>query len=192
MPRLSPSEGDHRGRSVNSSGRSASISEPKYRIIDRPEPGEYRLIDETGAQLGIMDAVQALELAREQELDLVLLDPNGRPPTCKLMNFGRYKYNLRKRLQKGKKTVRKRKEIKLRPKVEEHDFLVKARRARKFLEEGHKVMVTLLFRGREQKHPELGFDVLQKFFEVLSDVAKKEKEPVREASNRLSMMLAKK
>ncbi|MGE3165365.1 MAG: translation initiation factor IF-3 [Planctomycetota bacterium] len=178
--------------STTLSGRSVSITEPKYRIIDRPEPGEYRLIDESGAQLGIMDAVQALELAREQELDLVLLDPNGRPPTCKLMNFGRYKYNLRKRMQKGKKTVRKRKEIKLRPKVEEHDFQVKARRARKFLEDGHKVMVTLLFRGREQKHPELGFDVMQKFFEALSDLAKKEKEPAREAANRLSMMLAKK
>lgn len=151
-----------------------------------------RVIDDSGTQLGIMESAQALEIAREQELDLVLLDPHGQPPTCKLMNFGRYKYNIRKRAQKGKKTVRKRKEIKLRPKVEEHDFQVKMRRARKFLEEGHKVMVTLLFRGREQKHPELGFVVLQRFFEALSDLAKKEKEPAREASNRLSMILAKK
>lgn len=150
------------------------------------------MIDEAGTQLGIMASADALEIAREQELDLVVLDPHGRPPTCKLMNFGRYKYNLRKRMQKGKKAVRKRKEIKLRPKVEEHDFMVKMRRAKKFLEEGHKVMVTLIFRGREQKHPELGFQVLQKFYGALEEVAKMEKEPAREASNRLSMILAKK
>lgn len=139
-----------------------------------------------------MEAAAALEIAQERDLDLVLLDPNASPPTCKLMNFGRYKYNLRKRLQKGKKTVRKRKEIKLRPKVEEHDFNVKMRKAKQFLEEGHKVMVTLIFRGREQKHPELGFEVLARFYQSLDEIAKKEKEPSREASNRLTMILAKK
>lgn len=151
-----------------------------------------RVIDEAGGQLGILEIATALEMAREQELDLVVMDPHGRPPTCKLMNFGRYKYNIRKKLKKGTKVVRKRKEIKLRPKVEQHDFEVKLRKAREFLDEGHKVMVTLMFRGREQKHPELGFQVLNKFFGAISDVGKIEKEPAREASNRLTMILAKK
>ena len=135
--------------------------------------------------------MDALDLARERELDLVELDPHASPPTCKLLNFGRYKYNLRKKQQKnrGKKTVRRRKEVKLRPKTEEHDFQVKLKRARKFLEEGHKVLVTLIFRGREQKRPELGYNLLKKFSEELSEIAKMEKEPSREAGNRIGMVL---
>ena len=150
------------------------------------------MIDDDGTQIGIIDVPAALEMAREKDLDLVELDPHSTPATCKLMNFGRYKYDLRKRQQKSnksRKAVRKRKEVKLRPKTEEHDFQVKLRRARKFLEEGHKVLVTLIFRGREQKRPELGFNLLKKFSEELSEVAKMEKEPSREAGNRIGMVL---
>ncbi|MCA8962527.1 MAG: translation initiation factor IF-3, partial [Planctomycetes bacterium] len=150
-----------RGRSFNHSGRSAGIKEKnRQQVITRPTSEQIRLIDEEGGQLGILDVASALELAQERDLDLVELDPNSEPPTCKLMNFGKYKYNLAKRQKGSKKSVNKRKEVKLRPKTEQHDFDVKLRRAKKFLEEGHKVLVTLIFRGREQKHPEIGFDLL--------------------------------
>lgn len=150
------------------------------------------MIDEEGKQVGIIDVASALEMAQEKELDLVELDPHSTPATCKLMNFGRYKYDLRKKQQKAskaKRSVRRRKEVKLRPKTEEHDFQVKVKRARKFLEEGHKVLVTLIFRGREQKRPELGFNLLKKFSDELAEVAKLEKEPSREAGNRIGMVL---
>lgn len=157
--------------------------------MTRASADPIRVIDDEGGQLGIMETSEALDLAAERELDLVELDPNSTPPTCKLMNYGKYKYNLRKRQKGSKKTVNKRKEVKLRPKVEEHDFQVKLRRARKFIEEGHKVLVTLVFRGREQKHPEIGFDLLKKFAEELDEIAKLEKSPSRESNNRIGMIL---
>lgn len=157
--------------------------------MNRASADPIRVIDDEGGQLGIMETSEALDLAAERELDLVELDPNSTPPTCKLMNYGKYKYNLRKRQKGSKKTVNKRKEVKLRPKVEEHDFQVKLRRARKFIEEGHKVLVTLVFRGREQKHPEIGFDLLKKFAEELDEIAKLEKSPSRESNNRIGMIL---
>ncbi|MFN0057358.1 MAG: translation initiation factor IF-3 [Planctomycetota bacterium] len=164
----------------------------KHKILTRPSIEKIRVIDDEGGLLGILEVTQALEMAKERELDLVELDPHSKPPTCKLMNYGRYKYNLRKKQKKNKKTVVKRKELKLRPKTEDHDFQVKLRHARKFLEEGHKVLVTMLFRGREQKHPELGFELLNKFAKDLDDFAKLEKAPARESSNRIGMILAKK
>ncbi|MCI0651569.1 MAG: translation initiation factor IF-3 [Planctomycetes bacterium] len=156
----------------------------------RAEPGQIRVIDEEGAQLGILEVATALQLASERELDLVELDPHSVPPTCKIMNYGRYKYNLRKRMHKAKKTVKRRKEVKLRPKTEEHDLQVKIRQAKRFLSEGHKVLVTMVFRGREEKHPEFGLDLLKKFERELEEVAKLERPASREARNRIGMILA--
>ncbi len=147
------------------------------------------MIDEEGAQVGVIPIAAALELAVQKGLDLVELDPNSTPPTCKLMNYGRFKYAVRKKMAKSKKTVRRRKEVKLRPKTEEHDLQVKIRQAKKFLAEGHKVLVTMVFRGREEKHPEFGFGLLQKFLESVTEVAKLEKPPAREARNRIGMIL---
>ncbi len=132
---------------------------------------------------------QALEMAHDQDLDLVELDPSSTPPTCKLMDFGKFNYDRRKKLRQNRRTVPKRKEVKLRPKTEDHDFHVKLRKAKKFLEEGHKVLVTLVFRGREQKHPEIGFNLLNKFYDELREIAKLEKVPSREGQNRLGMIL---
>ncbi|MFQ5653715.1 MAG: translation initiation factor IF-3 [Planctomycetota bacterium] len=160
----------------------------KYRVIEEPSRHQIRLIDEEGTQVGIVEVAGTLELARERDLDLVELTPNSNPPTCKLMDFGRFKYNQSKNVQKHK--VRRRKEVKLRPKTEKHDFQVKLRKARKFIKDGHKVLVTLMFRGREMRHPELGFDLLKRFADELVDIAKVEKEPAREAGNRLGMILS--
>ena len=150
-----------------------------------------RVIDEEGNQVGVMGVVEALDLANEKELDLVEMNPKSDPPLCKIMDFGKFKYDQSKNSKQIQK-VRKIKEVKLRPKTEKHDFDVKLRRARHFLEEGHKVLVTMVYRGREQRHPELGRDVLVRFFADLEDLAKMEREPVQEARNRMAMVLTKK
>lgn len=138
-----------------------------------------------------MGLVEALDLANEKELDLVEMNPNSDPPLCKIMDFGKFKYDQSKNSKQIQK-VRKIKEVKLRPKTEKHDFDVKLRRARSFLDEGHKVLVTMVYRGREQRHPELGREVLMRFFADLEDMAKMEREPLQEARNRMAMVLAKK
>lgn len=150
-----------------------------------------RLIDEEGSQVGIVRLAEALELANEKELDLVEMNPNSDPPLCKIMDFGKFKYDQSKNSKQVQKVL-KIKEVKLRPKTEKHDFDVKIRRARSFLDEGHKVLVTMVYRGREQRHPELGREVLMRFFADLEDLAKMEREPLQEARNRMAMVLAKK
>lgn len=160
----------------------------KYRVIDRPGPGQVRLIGDDGKQIGIIAIADAYALAEDQELDLVELNPNSDPPTCKLMDFGKFKYTTSKK--QGKTKIRKRKEVKLRPKTEQHDFDVKLRNAKRFLDAGHKVLVTMIFRGREQRHPELGVVVLNRFAASLEETAKVERAPSREAGNRMSMLLA--
>lgn len=158
------------------------------RIIDRPGPGQIRLIDDDGKQLGIVSIVEALRIAEEKELDLVEIAPNADPPTCRLLDYGKFKYQQTKNLRQSKKPVQRRKEVKLRPKTEEHDFQVKVQRARRFLEKGHKVLVTMMFRGREAVHMDIGKDLLMRFAREVEDIAKVEKEPLREG-NRLNMIL---
>lgn len=160
-------------------------------MIDRPGPGQVRLIDEEGNQVGIVGVPEALDLARDRDLDLVEMNPNSDPPLCKIMDFGKFKYEQSKNSKQTQKVL-KVKEVKLRPKTEKHDFDVKLRRARGFLEEGHKVLVTMVYRGREQRHPELGREVLLRFFADLEDMAKMEREPLQEARNRMAMVLSKK
>ncbi|MEE2856138.1 MAG: translation initiation factor IF-3 [Planctomycetota bacterium] len=178
-------------RSEDSRRRTDIAEQTKYRIIDRPAPGQVRLIDDEGNQVGVVELIAALEMAQEKELDLVEMNPNSDPPLCKLMDFGKFKYDQSKNSKQVQK-VRKIKEVKLRPKTERHDLDVKLRRARNFLEEGHKVLVTMVFRGREQRHPDLGKEVLLRFFDELEELAKMEREPVQEARNRMAMVLAKK
>jgi len=118
----------------------------------------------------------------------VELNPNSEPPTCKLMDYGKFEYTSSKK--QGKTKVLKRKEVKMRPKTEKHDFEVKLKNARRFLDAGHKVLVTMIFRGREQRHPELGVDLLHRFAEALDEIAKVERPPAKEAGNRMSMLLS--
>ena len=180
----------HDDRGV-SSRRNDIAEKTKYRVIDRPAPGQVRLIDDEGGQVGIVQLNEALEMAQEKDLDLVEMNPNADPPLCKLMDFGKFKYDQSKSSKQVQK-VRKIKEVKLRPKTEKHDFDVKLRRVRGFLEEGHKVLVTMVFKGREQRHPDLGREVLMRFYADLEELAKMEREPLQEARNRMAMVLAKK
>jgi len=150
-----------------------------------------RLITEDGEQVGIMPIEQALALAEDRGLDLVEVAPNARPPVCRVMDYGKYKYEEARKARKAKKkqhTVQI-KEVKLRPGIEEHDFEFKVRHARRFLEEGNKVKATMMFRGRQITHAEIGRDVLLRVAGVLEDLAKIESHPSIEGRN-MTMILA--
>ena len=133
-----------------------------------------RVIGSDGSQLGIMEVDAALRTAEEQGLDLVEVAPMARPPVVRIMDYGKYKFEQAKqaRLAKKKQHVILLKEVKFRPGIDEHDFDTKTRHARRFLEEGNKVKVTLMFRGRQIAHPELGKQVVDRVAQLLSDIAK--------------------
>ena len=134
---------------------------------------EVRLIGERGEQLGILPRLQALEIAREQGLDLVEVASTATPPVCRLLDYGKYKYEQTKKERKAKKgqKVGLLKEIRFRPKIEEHDLQAKIRAVRKLLGEGNKVKLLVRFRGREIIYPELGWKILKKVAETLKDEA---------------------
>jgi len=153
---------------------------------------EVRLVGEKGEQLGIMPLSQAQETARKHNLDLVEVAPTATPPVCRLLDYGKYKYEQAKKEQgiRRSQKVSLLREIRLRPKIGNHDFEAKARSARKLLTDGAKVKVTIMFRGREITHPELGWKLLQRMSETLSDAASLDRPPVLEGK-RLSIILAK-
>jgi translation initiation factor IF-3 len=146
---------------------------------------EVRVVGADGAQLGIMPTQEALQFAEEQGFDLVEVAPNERPPVCRIMDYGKYKYQRSKRQQlaKKKQKVILVKEIKLRPKTEEHDYQFKIQHVKRFLQEGHKAKVTVIFRGREMAHTELGRRVLDRIIVDLEDVATVEQMPKQEGRN---------
>jgi translation initiation factor IF-3 len=138
-----------------------------------------------------MTVAQARETARKQGLDLVEVAPTSVPPVCRLLDYGKYKYEQQKKEQQAKKSqkVSVTREIRLRPKIGTHDFEAKARTARKLLTDGNKVKVTLMFRGREITHPDLGWKVLQRMAETLSEIAYPERQPLMEG-RRMDIILA--
>ncbi|MBD1399057.1 translation initiation factor IF-3 [Pelovirga terrestris] len=140
---------------------------------------QVRVIDDEGGQLGVLDIDRALELAREQGLDLVEVSPQAEPPVCRIMDYGKYKYQQAKRSSEAKKKQVKFeiKEVKMRPKTDEHDFLFKMNHARRFLDEGNKVKLTIMFRGRENAHPDQGMMQLNKAVEALKDIGQVEAQP---------------
>ena len=152
-----------------------------------------QVIDEQGQKLGVMETNKALEMAFEKNLDLRVVAPNVNPPVCKIMNYGKYKFEQAKKEKEAKKKqkVIEIKEIRITPNIEEHDFAFKAKNVRKFLEDGNKVKITVRFRGRELNNVKLGEGELRRFIEVLSDIATVEKEPKLEGKN-MFIMLAKK
>ena len=146
---------------------------------------------EKGEQLGVMPVYQALETAKKQNLDLVEVAPTAVPPVCRLLDYGKYKYNQAKKereLRRSQKVSLLR-EVRLRPKIDSHDFEAKARLVRKLLDGGDKVKVTVMFRGREITHPELGLRLLQRMAETLKEIASVEGEPSMEGK-RMSVVLS--
>lgn len=146
---------------------------------------EVQVISDSGEKLGVMSSKEAIELAIGKDLDLVLVSPNGNPPVCKIMNYGKYKFEQAKREKEAKKKQKSLeiKEIRVTPNTEEHDFNFKVKNVRKFLESGSKVKVTVRFRGRELNYVKLGEDILNRFTEELSDIATPEKKPLLEGKN---------
>jgi len=163
----------------------------QLRVNERIIAREVRLVGEKGEQLGIMPLIQAREMARKHNLDLVEVSPTSVPPVCRLLDYGKYKYEQAKKEQQSRKgqKVSLLREVRLRPKIGTHDFEFKAKTARKLLTDGDKVKVTLMFRGREATHPELGWKVLQRMVESLSEVASLERQPIMEG-RRMNIILA--
>ena len=151
---------------------------------------EVRLVGEKGEQLGIMALYQAREVAKKRHLDLVEVAATAVPPVCRLMDYGKYKYEQTKKDREARKgsKVSILKEVRMRPKIGRHDFEAKTRLARRQLESGDKVKLTIMFRGRENTHPELGLRLLKEVSELVSDVASIESQPSRIGS-RLHIIL---
>ncbi len=151
---------------------------------------EIRVIDDQGEMKGVMSVAKALELADEAGLDLVEIAPGSVPPVCKILDYGKYKYEQQKKAaeaRKKQKTIDV-KEVKIRPGIEDHDYGVKLKNARRFLEGGDKVKVTMRFRGREMAHVDIGKNVLERFKEDLSDVSKVELEPKMEGRQTIMVL----
>lgn len=152
-----------------------------------------RVIGQEGQQLGVLTLKQALEVAAQEELDLVEVAPNADPPVCKIMDFGKFKYQQSKRSQEAKKkqTVIQVKEVKVRPKTDEHDLQVKIRHIRRFLGQKDKAKVTILFRGREIAYTDQGAKVLDRIREELKDEALVEQAPKMEGRNMIMILAPK-
>ena len=150
-----------------------------------------RLIDETGENVGVVATTEALDRATNVGLDLVEVSPNADPPVCKIMDFGKYKYEEQKRKSEARKKQKiiDVKEIKMRPNIDQHDYDVKMRSINRFLDEGDKVKVTMRFRGREMVHQDLGLKLLQKVRDELEEVAKVEQFP-RLEGRQMTMVMA--
>lgn len=154
---------------------------------------EVRLIDPEGNQLGIMAIEDARQAAEEFGLDLVEVSPEARPPVCKIMDFGRWKYQQAKRSQEARRkqhTIQV-KEVKLRPKTDEHDYQFKLRHIKRFLTEGNKVKVTIRFRGREVEHPERGRRILERIAEEVEELGRIEQLPKQEGRTMASILAPK-
>lgn len=151
---------------------------------------EVRVIDPNGQQLGIMSLKEALRHAQEAQMDLVKIVPDAKPPVCKIMDYGKFKYEQSKREKEARKNQRviNIKEIRMNPNIEEHDFQVRVKNALRFLKDGDKVKVTIKFRGREITHTKLGEDVLKKMADSVQEVGYIEKQPLIEGRNMVMVL----
>jgi|JI102314A2RNA_FD_contig_41_5573047_length_1550_multi_6_in_0_out_0_3 translation initiation factor IF-3 len=174
---------------MNRSRNDDRAKEP--RVDRRIRVPEVMVIDAEGNKLGVMDTREALRRAEEQGLNLVEVAPNSRPPVCRILDYGRYKYDLKQSAKKKKKNqvVVEIKEVKFRPKVDKHDFDFKMRHVERFLSEGNKVKVTIMFRGRELAHINIGEDVLKRVLAVVDGKVLIEQPPRLEGRN-MSMQIA--
>jgi translation initiation factor IF-3 len=160
------------------------------RVNERIRAHKVRLIAQDGNQIGIVELREALEEAAQQQLDLVEVAPQANPPVCRIMDYGKYKYEQAKREKEARRNARTVtvKEVKLRPKIDDHDFDVKLKHARRFLDNGDKVKVTIMFRGREIVHPELGREILDRITDGVSDIGEVESKPNMEGRNMVMML----
>lgn len=162
---------------------------PETRVNRRINAKEVRLIDVEGEQLGVVSIEDALRISEEKEVDLVEIASNATPPVCKLMDYGKFKYELKKQRSAKKQKDQTVKEIKFRPNIGDHDLEVKINRMRGFLEAGHKTRMRIFFRGREIVHSDLGRKLAEDVCEKLSDVASVDMEPKIEGKNLIMILV---
>ncbi|HQU31198.1 MAG: translation initiation factor IF-3 [Planctomycetia bacterium] len=155
---------------------------------ERIRSSTIRLIDENGVQVGVISKEEAIAKARTAELDLVEVAPDANPPVCRIMNYGKFKYRQKKKLHQKQHVVQL-KELRLRPKTGEHDIQTKIRQARKFLENRDRVLISVMFKGRERAHTELGESILKQIADALEDVAKVEKDRISD-ERRMGIILS--
>lgn len=170
-----------------------SIATKELQINEEIRDKEVRVITEDGEQLGIMSAKQALDAAVYRNLDLVKIAPQAQPPVCKIMDYGKYRFEQQKREKEAKKNqkVIEIKEVQLSLNIDTHDFETKVNHARRFLQAGNKVKVSIRFRGREMAHPERGIEIMNRFAEQCAELCTVEKEPKLEGRNMLMFLAAK-
>lgn len=144
---------------------------------DKIRAREVRVIGPGGEMLGVMPPEEAVKVAKSHGLDLVEVAASARPPVCRILEFGKYKYELSKSKRNKEKTAKRVKEAKFRPRIEEHDYMTKVRRSEKFLHQGNKLKITLMFRGREMEHVNLGMDLVKQAIKDLSGVGKADDQP---------------
>ena len=162
----------------------------EHRINDRIEAREVRLVAQDGEMMGVVALTDALDRADEVGLDLVEISPNATPPVCKILDYGKFKYEAQKKANAARKKqkVIEVKEIKMRPSIDQHDYGIKMRKVRGFLDEGDKVKVTMRFRGREMAHQHLAINILEKVREEMGDLAKVEQFPKLEGRQMIMVM----
>ncbi|MBA2455105.1 MAG: translation initiation factor IF-3 [Nocardioidaceae bacterium] len=162
----------------------------ELRVNDRIRVPEVRLVGPNGEQVGIVRIDDALRLATESELDLVEVAPMARPPVCKLMDYGKYKYETAQKARESRRNQTNTviKEMKLRPKIDSHDYETKKGHVVRFLKQGDKVKITIMFRGREQHRPELGFRLLQRLAEDVTDLGFVESTPRQDGRNMIMVL----
>ncbi len=177
---------------INRDMRGGDNRSRETRINERIRAREVRVIDEDGQMLGVMSSFAALQMARERNLDLVEVSPQAMPPVCKIMDWGRYKYEQSKRESEARKhqKVTQLREIRLAPRTAEHDITVKVRKIQEFLAEGDKVKVSVVFRGREMAHPEIGRVLLEQITQAIKGTATVERAPLMEG-RMMSMIVSK-
>jgi translation initiation factor IF-3 len=144
---------------------------------DKIRAREVRVIGSDGEMLGVMPPEEAVKIAKAEGLDLVEVAANAHPPVCRILEFGKYKYELSKNKKNKEKSAKRIKEAKFRPRIEEHDYVTKLRRSEKFLHQGNKLKITLMFRGREMEHIDIGMAVVKRAIEDLSGVGRPDDEP---------------
>ena len=168
----------------------APISTTDARINERIRAREVRLVGADGEQIGVKPLPEALHIAREHDLDLVEVAPNANPPVCKIMDFGKFKYeqDVRRKESRRKTSNVVIKEMKFRPKIDEHDYTTKTKHVERFLNEGSKVKITIMFRGREMAHPKLGKRILDRIAEQVKDVGNVEAAPRVDGRNMLMVL----
>ncbi|MFZ0448264.1 MAG: translation initiation factor IF-3 [Desulfatiglandaceae bacterium] len=178
-------------RTADKGGRTIGNKTNRVNVNETIRARLVRLISVDGKQLGILPLQQALRVAKEEGFDLVEVAPDSDPPVCRIMDYGKFKYEASKRIQETRKKSRtfQVKEIKLRPHTGEHDLNFKLNNLRKFLERGHRVKISVYFRGRELAHKEIGLELLQKIAEEIQNEATVEQPPKQEGRNSMTMVM---